>query len=64
MVRMMVSIDEDLKERAVPLLRREGLTVSSFLRKSLADFCESQASRNKVITISELDALDDIEARR
>ena len=57
MVRMMVSIDEEIRDRAKPILRREGLTISSFLRKSLSDFCETHESRKNVLKIDEIEAI-------
>lgn len=42
MHKTMVSVDRDLYERIKPYLKRQGLTFSSFVRKSMADFVELQ----------------------
>lgn len=59
-----VWIDGDIRNEIRPFLVRDGLSLSSFIRKAMADYLESRKSRNAVISITELDALDDIEARR
>ena len=40
MVRTVVTMDVDIKERIKPYLKRQGLTLSSFIRREMADFVE------------------------
>lgn len=64
LVRLMISLDEGIKDAVAPLLKRDGLTISSYTRKCLNDYLDAHNARNQVISIADLDALDDIEARR
>lgn len=59
-----VWIDSDVREKVRPLLKRDDLSLSQFFRKALRDYLDAGVARDNVITITELDALDDVEARR
>ena len=55
--RTMVSLSREDIETARPLLKREGLSVSSFCRKSIADYIDAHKNRNRVINIEDVEAL-------
>lgn len=57
-IRIMVSADDADIQKARPLLKRQGMTISSYFRKAIADFIEANERKDMVINI------DDVEARR
>ena len=40
MVRTVVTMDVDIKERIKPYLKRQGLTLSSFIRREMENFVD------------------------
>lgn len=50
-------IDSDVRESIRPYLNRDGLSLSSFVRKAMADYLESRRSRNTVINIDDVEAM-------
>ena len=57
MERFMISIDRVKLDEARPLLKRQGLSVSSFFRKAIQDFIEAEKRRDGVMTITDLEGL-------
>ena len=55
--RTSLSIDREVVDRAKPYLRKDGYTVSSFIRKVLWEYVEGKESRKAPITIDEVEGL-------
>ena len=55
--RTSLSIDRDVVDRAKPYLRKDGYTVSSFIRKVLWDYVEKKESLKAPITIDSIEEL-------
>jgi len=60
MHRIMVSVNKSEIDAIKPLLEREGMTISSFVRKCVADYLEAKVMQNEVISLN----LDMLEGRR
>jgi len=60
MHRIMLSVNKPDVDKIKPLLARDGLTISSFFRKCVADYLEAKVMQDEVLSLN----LDVLEGRR
>jgi len=53
----MISTEQGALNEARPLLKRDGMTVSSFFRKAINDYLEAKKGRSAVIKIDDIEAI-------
>ena len=52
-----VWVDLETRKAMIPLLKRDGLSLSSFIRKAMADYLEAHRMKNGVLNIDAIEGL-------
>lgn len=56
-IRVMVSVDREALDIIRPMLTREGMSLSSFTRKTIQDYIDAHKVKQSVLKIDELEAI-------
>jgi len=53
----MISLDDEALEKVRPLLSREGMSLSSFSRKTIQDYLDAHEVKNSVLKIDDIERI-------
>ena len=54
MVQVNIWVEKETRDEIAPHLKREGMSISSFLRKAMMDYLDAKALQDNVLSITEM----------